>query len=59
LNPSIDWRYDVLKFQFEGTTHVLVGERAVPVLHPPALSALQFKRLVRKQSPPTLLAWLC
>jgi hypothetical protein len=48
LNPSIDWRYDVLKFQFEGTTHVLVGERAVPVLHPPALSALQFKRLVRK-----------
>jgi hypothetical protein len=48
LNPCIDWRFDLLQFSHGGLDHRLVGQRVSPQLDPPAVTPLQFKRLVRK-----------
>jgi hypothetical protein len=48
VNPCIDWRFDLLQFHYGGGRHLLVGQRVSRWLDPPAITPLQFKRLVRK-----------
>jgi len=58
VDPNINWRSDTVTFTFQGQQHTLRGSTdgpADPTCSGVCLSALQFKRLVRKKD---VQAWL-
>jgi transposase InsO family protein len=58
VDPNINWRSDTVTFTFQGQQHTLRGSTdgpADPTCNGVCLSALQFKRLVRKKD---VQAWL-